>query len=82
MYNLLEGLSVIEASSFVASPTAGLYCAQFGAEVIRVDQIGGGPDFRRWPVTAGNDSLYWENLNRGIMSWAADLRRAEGRELL
>ena len=40
MYNLLSGLSVIEASSFVASPTAGLYCAQFGAEVIRVDQIG------------------------------------------
>jgi 2-methylfumaryl-CoA isomerase len=28
MYNLLSGLSVIEASSFVASPSAGLYCAQ------------------------------------------------------
>ncbi len=82
MYNLLSGLSVIEASSFVASPTAGLYCAQFGAEVIRVDQIGGGPDFRRWPVTAGNDSLYWENLNRAKKSVALDLRRVEGRELL
>ncbi|MEE2917092.1 MAG: CoA transferase, partial [Pseudomonadota bacterium] len=46
MYDLLVGLSVIEASSFVASPTAGLYCAQFGAEVIRVDPIGGGPDYR------------------------------------
>ena len=45
MYDLLAGLSVIEASSFVASPTAGLYCAQMGAEVIRVYQIGGGPDF-------------------------------------
>jgi len=31
MYNLLDGLKIIEASSFVASPTAGLYCAQFGA---------------------------------------------------
>jgi 2-methylfumaryl-CoA isomerase len=82
MYNLLNGLSVIEASSFVASPTAGLYCAQFGAEVIRVDQIGGGPDFRRWPVTAGNDSLYWENLNRAKKSVALDLSRPEGRELL
>ena len=82
MYNLLSGLSVIEASSFVASPTAGLYCAQFGAEVIRVDQIGGGPDFHRWPVTAGNDSLYWENLNRAKKSVALDLRRVEGRELL
>ncbi len=82
MYNLLSGLSVIEASSFVASPTAGLYCAQFGAEVIRVDQIGGGPDFRRWPVTQGNDSLYWENLNRAKKSLALDLGRPEGRELL
>jgi 2-methylfumaryl-CoA isomerase len=82
MYDLLADLSVIEASSFVASPTAGLYCAQMGAEVIRVDQIGGGPDFRRWPVTANNDSLYWENLNRAKKSVALDLGRAEGRELL
>ncbi|HET6522910.1 CoA transferase [Sphingopyxis sp.] len=82
MYDLLAGLSVIEASSFVASPTAGLYCAQMGAEVIRVDQIGGGPDFRRWPVTASNDSLYWENLNRAKKSVALDLGRPEGRELL
>ena len=82
MYDLLTGLSVIEASSFVASPTAGLYCAQMGAEVIRVDQVGGGPDFRRWPVTKANDSLYWENLNRAKKSVALDLGRPEGRELL
>lgn len=82
MYDLLAGLSVIEASSFVASPTAGLYCAQMGAEVIRVDQIGGGPDFRRWPVTDANDSLYWENLNRAKKSVALDLGRPEGRALL
>lgn len=82
MYRLLDGLSVVEASSFVASPTAGLYCAQMGAEVIRVDQIGGGPDFRRWPVTPAGDSLYWENLNRAKKSVAIDLARGEGRELL
>lgn len=82
MYNLLAGLSIIEASSFVASPTAGLYLAQFGADVVRVDQIGGGPDYRRWPVTADNDSLYWENLNRAKRSVALDLARPEGRELL
>jgi 2-methylfumaryl-CoA isomerase len=82
MYDLLPGLTVIEASSFVASPTAGLYLAQMGAEVIRVDQIGGGPDFRRWPVTQNNDSLYWENLNRAKKSVALDLGRPEGRELL
>ena len=82
MYDLLNGLSIIEASSFVASPSAGLYCAQMAAEVIRVDQIGGGPDFRRWPVTQANDSLYWENLNRAKKSVALDLGKPEGRELL
>ena len=82
MYNLLDGLRIIEASSFVASPTAGLYCAQFGAEVIRVDQVGGGPDHRRWPVTEANDSLYWENLNRAKKSVALDLTQPQGRELL
>ncbi|MFN3620366.1 CoA transferase [Sphingorhabdus sp.] len=82
MYNLLDGLRIIEASSFVASPTAGLYCAQFGAEVIRVDQIGGGPDYHRWPVTDAKDSLYWENLNRAKKSVALDLASPKGREML
>ena len=82
MYPLLNNLSVIEASSFVASPSAGLYLAQMGAEVIRVDQIGGGPDFHRWPVTEDNNSLYWENLNRSKKSVALDLSSPQGRELL
>ena len=82
MYNLLPGLSVVEVSSFVASPSAGLYLAQMGAEVIRVDQIGGGQDFRRWPVTDNNDSLSWENLNRAKRSLALDFARPEARELL
>lgn len=82
MYNLLSTLSVIEASSFVASPTAGLYLAQMGAEVIRVDQIGGGPDFGRWPLAANGQSLYWENLNRAKKSVAINLGDPQGRELL
>jgi 2-methylfumaryl-CoA isomerase len=82
MYNLLNSLSVIEASSFVASPTAGLYLAQMGAEVIRVDQIGGGPDFNRWPKAPSGASLYWENLNRAKKSVALNLSVPEGRELL
>jgi len=82
MYSLLNGLSVIEASSFVASPTAGLYLAQMGADVIRVDQIGGGPDFNRWPKAENGRSLYWENLNRAKRSVALDLGQPEGRALL
>lgn len=82
MYSLLPGLSIIEASSFVASPTAGLYLAQMGAEVIRVDQIGGGPDFNRWPKADNGRSLYWENLNRAKKSVALNLGTPDGRELL
>ena len=82
MYDLLPGLAVVEVSSFVASPSAGLYLAQLGAEVIRVDQIGGGQDFRRWPVTTNNDSLSWENLNRAKRSLALDFAKPEARELL
>jgi len=39
MYDLLKGLRIIEATSFVASPSAGMYLAQLGAEVIRVDHV-------------------------------------------
>ena len=82
MYNLLSGLSIIEASSFVASPTAGLYCAQMGAEVIRVDHKAGGLDYDRYMLTREGRSLSWENLNRAKKSVALDLRSGEGRELL
>ena len=82
MYDLLSGLSIIEASSFVASPTAGLYCAQMGAEVIRVDHKVGGLDYDRYMLTEEGRSLSWENLNRAKKSVALDLRSGEGRELL
>ncbi|TMM48364.1 CoA transferase [Qipengyuania marisflavi] len=82
MYDLLTGLSVLEVSSFVASPTAGLYCAQMGAEVIRVDHKVGGLDYDRYMLTREGRSLSWENLNRAKKSVALDLRSDEGRELL
>ncbi|WP_298307024.1 CoA transferase [uncultured Erythrobacter sp.] len=81
MYNLLNDLSIVEVSSFVASPTAGLYCAQMGAEVIRVDHKAGGLDYDRYMLTKEGRSLSWENLNRAKKSVALDLRSAEGREL-
>lgn len=81
MYDLLKGLRVVEGAAFVAAPTCALYLAQFGAEVIRFDNIGGGPDFRRWPLADNGASLYWEGLNKGKKSVALDLSGPEGREL-
>ncbi|MBX3563529.1 MAG: CoA transferase [Sphingomonas sp.] len=82
MYEMLGDLRVIEAASFVAGPSCGLHLAQLGAEVIRIDQIGGGPDFGRWPVAPDGHSLYWEGLNKGKKSVAVDLSNPEGRELM
>jgi 2-methylfumaryl-CoA isomerase len=81
MYDLLNGLTVVEAAAFIAGPTCGLYLGQFGAEVIRIDQLGGGPDFRRWPLAPNGESLYWEGLNKAKKSVVIDLARPEGREL-
>jgi 2-methylfumaryl-CoA isomerase len=76
-------MRVVEASSFVAAPSCGLHLSQLGAEVIRVDTIGGGMDFRRWPLSPqSGKSLYWEGLNKGKKSVAIDLSSREGRELL
>jgi 2-methylfumaryl-CoA isomerase len=81
LYDLLKGLRVVEGAAFVAGPSCGLYLAQMGAEVIRFDAIGGGPDANRWPLNARGRSLYWEGLNKGKKSIAIDLSRPEGREL-
>jgi 2-methylfumaryl-CoA isomerase len=81
MYDVLRGMRVIEGSSFVASPLCGLYLAQMGAEVIRFDAIGGGPDHHRWPRAPEGGSFYWEGLNKGKKSIAINLSAPAGREL-
>jgi 2-methylfumaryl-CoA isomerase len=81
MYRLLDDLRIVEGASFIAAPSCGLHLAQMGAEVIRFDAIGGGPDFRRWPRSENGSSLYWEGLNKGKKSVALNLGSAEGRDL-
>jgi 2-methylfumaryl-CoA isomerase len=78
---LLSGLRVVEGSAFVAAPLGGLTLAQLGADVIRFDRLGGGLDYKRWPIVANDVSLYWAGLNKGKRSIALDLSRREGREL-
>jgi len=80
MQGILTGLRVVELSAFVAAPLGGATLAAMGADVIRVDPLGGGIDAARWPVHEGR-SLYWESLNRGKRSVTVDLRSERGREL-
>ncbi|MDR3663537.1 MAG: CoA transferase [Mycobacterium sp.] len=78
----LAGVRIVEISSFVAVPLAGMTLAQLGAEVIRVDPVGGAADYHRWPVTSEGESVYWAGLNKGKRSVAVDMRSPEGQELV
>jgi 2-methylfumaryl-CoA isomerase len=82
MQNILNGLQVVEGSAFIAAPSGGMTLAQLGADVIRFDMIGGGIDYRRWPVTDSGKSLYWHSLNKGKRSIAVDFRKPQGQEIL
>ena len=82
MQNILNGLRIVEASAFIAAPLCGMTLAQLGADVIRFDPIGGGIDYRRWPVTTDNRSIYWAELNKGKRSLALDLKHPQARELV
>lgn len=78
---ILSGMRVVEAAAFVAAPLGGMTLAQMGADVIRIDTLGGGLDYRRWPVTEDNTSLFWCGLNKSKRSVALDLSSPQGREI-
>lgn len=82
-YPLLKDVSVVESSAFIAAPMAGMALAQYGADVIRIDMIGGGIDYQRMPrVSPKGRSLYWTSLNKGKRSVAVDIRQPQGKELV
>ena len=78
----LDGLMVLEVSSFIAAPLGGMTLAQLGADVIRIDPVGGGADLGRWPLAPSGTSLYWTGLNKGKRSVTLNFRDAEGRDLV
>lgn len=81
MSGVLSGMRIVESAAFVAAPSAGMTLAQLGADVIRIDPLGGGLDANRWPVTKDGKSLYWVGLNKGKRSIRIDIAKPEGREL-
>lgn len=78
---ILAGLRVVEVSAFIAAPLGGMTLAQLGAEVIRIDPIGGNIDIRRWPLAPDGTSLYWASLNKGKRSVCLALNTPRGQEL-
>ncbi|MEV4257856.1 CoA transferase [Spirillospora sp. NPDC049652] len=79
---MLEGLRIVEISSFVAAPLGGMTLAQLGADVVRIDPLGGAADTARWPLAPSGASLLWAGMNKGKRSVTVDPRSAEGREVV
>ena len=55
--------------------------AQLGAEVIRIDPIGGNIDAGRWPLAPNGASIYWASLNKAKRSVTLPLDTPEGQDI-
>jgi crotonobetainyl-CoA:carnitine CoA-transferase CaiB-like acyl-CoA transferase len=80
MNDALQGIRVIEMSSYVTGPFAGAMLSDLGADVIKVEEPGKGDPFRGW-----GDRLYsatFCSLNRNKRSITLDIRQDEGRDIL
>ena len=83
---LFSGLKVIDCATVIAAPAAAMMLADFGADVIKIEEPGEGDMLRILsdvPITpdAGKDWL-WQLDGRNKRSLAVDLKRAEGMEIL
>lgn len=84
MYDVLDGVRVLEVSAWAFVPSAGGVLADWGAQVIKVEPPTGDP--MRGLINAGivsdGPSFPWEIWNRGKRSIALDLQQARAREIV
>lgn len=78
----LAGLKVIELGTLIAGPFASRICAEFGAEVIKVESPDGGDPLRKWRKLYEGTSLWWFVQARNKQSLTLNLKHPEGREVL
>jgi len=78
----LHGLRVIELGSLIAGPFAARICAEFGAEVIKVESPDGGDPLRKWRKLYQGTSLWWFVQARNKRCITLNLKHPEGREVL
>lgn len=78
----LAGLKVIEMGQLLAGPFVGSRCADFGAEVIKVEPPGSGDPIRNWGrLQHEGKTLWWPIMARNKKSVSINLREAEGQQL-
>jgi crotonobetainyl-CoA:carnitine CoA-transferase CaiB-like acyl-CoA transferase len=76
----LDGVRVLELARFQAGPRGGMMLSDLGAEVIKVERIGG-EETRRHPPMVRGQSVYFTVYNRGKKSICLDLRSERGKEI-
>ena len=81
----LAGVRVVEMGMWVAGPVAGGILADWGAEVIKIEALGGDPMRKLFAALSGSKESRcppFDLYNRGKRSLAIDVNTAEGRQLL
>jgi crotonobetainyl-CoA:carnitine CoA-transferase CaiB-like acyl-CoA transferase len=79
MMRPLEGITVLDLTRLLPGAVATQWLADFGAEVIKIEQPGVG-DYARHSFTDGSENPVFAATNRGKQSVAIDLKRETGRE--
>lgn len=78
----LANLRVLDIATFVAAPFCGTILADFGAEVIKVEQPSGGDALRKFgTITECGDSLVWLSEARNKKAITLDLRQPQGAQM-
>ncbi len=77
----LEGIRVLDLGRYQAGPRCALMFARMGAEVIKVENIGGDESRQNGPRVRGQ-SAYWVQYNSGKKSLSINMRSEKGKEVL
>ncbi|WP_434770906.1 CaiB/BaiF CoA transferase family protein [Pseudomonas entomophila] len=78
----LAGLKVVELGTLIAGPFASRICAEFGADVVKIESPDGGDPLRKWRKLYEGTSLWWFVQARNKQSLTLDLKHPEGLDVL
>jgi len=78
----LAGIRVIDISRVIAGPWCGAILADFGADVLKVEDTGAGDESRTWPPHKDGEAAAYLLFNRNKRSMTLDLKRSEGVEIV
>src|SRR6478752_6359251 len=80
MAGALDGIRVLELARYQAGPRGGMILSDLGAEVIKIEKLGGEETRKSEPVVRGQ-SVYFTVYNRGKKSLCLDMRTERGKEI-